>query len=49
MEILSKKKPGGIVDYRWAILMLAVLGLLGLLVIIFWIKETGPKKRAESP
>ena len=49
MEILSKKKPGGIVDYRWAILMLAVLGLLGLLVIIFWVKETGPKKRAESP
>jgi MFS family permease len=48
MEILSKKKPGDIVDYRWAILMLAALGLIGLFVIIFWVKETGPKKRAKS-
>ena len=48
MELFAKKKAAGIIDYRWSLVMLVVLGLIGLLVIIFWVRETGPKKRAES-
>jgi len=49
MEVLANKKTASIVDYRWSLLMLTVLGLIGLVVIILWVKETGPKKKAESP
>jgi len=48
MEPLAKKMPLGIIDYRWSLVMLAALGFIGLLVIIFWVRETGPKKKAES-
>ena len=49
MELFAKKKPLGVIDYRWSLVMLTVLGFIGLVVIILWVKETGPKKKAESP
>ena len=48
MELFSKKKPLGVIDYRWSLVMLTVLGLIGLVVIILWVKETGPQKKEKS-
>ena len=45
MEAFGIKKPGGIIDYRWALLFLAALGALALFAVIFFVKETGPKSR----
>jgi hypothetical protein len=34
-----------VIDYRWAIVMFMVLGVVALLGVVFWVKETGPRGR----
>jgi MFS family permease len=44
MEAFARKQPGNIIDYRWAILFLAALGVAALLAVVFAVKETGPRR-----
>lgn len=46
MEVFGIKKSGGTIDYRWGLVFLSVLGLAALLGVIFFVKETGPKRVA---
>jgi MFS family permease len=46
MELIAIKKTAEVIDYRWAIFMFACLGVVALLGVIFWVKETGPKGRS---
>jgi MFS family permease len=43
-----KKTTGGLPDYRWGLVFLSVLGLAALLAVIFFVKETGPRKVKEE-
>lgn len=55
MEAFARKVPAsesiarhielGAIDYRWALLFLTALGIAALLAVIFFVKETGPKKK----
>jgi MFS family permease len=47
MEAVAIKKTAEVIDYRWAIFMFACLGVVALLGVVFWVKETGPKGRSE--
>ena len=47
MEAVAIKKTAEVIDYRWAIVMFVCLGVVALLGVIFWVKETGPKGRGE--
>lgn len=46
MELFGQKKTADIVDYRWAIVFLAALVVIALVVILKYVRETGPKVRA---
>jgi MFS family permease len=43
-----KKTTNGLVDYRWGLVFLTALGVAALLAVIFFVKETGPRKRLEE-
>lgn len=43
MEAFGIKKPGGIIDYRWALLFLAGLGAVAVIAVVFFVQETGPR------
>jgi MFS family permease len=45
MEVVAIKKTAEVIDYRWAIVMFMVLGVVALLGVVFWVKETGPRGR----
>jgi len=47
MELVAVKKTAEVIDYRWAIVMFMCPGVVALLGVIFWVKETGPKGRGE--
>ena len=47
-EIAAKGLLSGAIDYRWAILFLAALGVAAVLAVVFAVKETGPRGRAEA-
>ncbi|MGQ9476485.1 MAG: MFS transporter [Actinomycetota bacterium] len=44
MEVFKREVERG-VDYRWAIVFLAALGALAIVVVLVWVKETGPRTR----
>ncbi len=46
MEAFGIKKSGGVIDYRWGLVFLSALGLAALLAVVFFVKETGPKRVA---
>jgi MFS family permease len=48
MEAFGVKKPAGIVDYRMGLVFLSALGLAALLAVVFFVKETGPRKAKEE-
>ncbi len=48
MEIFKRQTAEGIPDYRWAIVFLAALGALAIVVVIIWVRETGPRARKKS-
>lgn len=46
MEVFARKVPGTeLIDYRWSIVMLAALAVIGVIVILLRVKETGPEGR----
>ncbi len=47
MELVAIKKTAEVIDYRWAIVMFMCLGVVALLGVVFWVKETGPKGRSK--
>jgi MFS family permease len=42
IELFHRTSPSGTLDYRWSILIMAVLGLAGFLFVVRNIPETGP-------
>jgi MFS family permease len=44
MDIFARK-VGGLTDYRWAILFLAALAIVAVVGVIFFVRETGPKRK----
>lgn len=44
-EIIEKGLEKGAIDYRWALLFLTALGVAALLAVVFFVKETGPKRK----
>ena len=47
MELFKRETEAGLTDYRMSIVFLGVLGVLGLITIILWVKETGPRSRGQ--
>jgi len=47
MELL-KRGTSEVPDYRLSIVLLLALGIVGLVAVIFWVKETGPRIRGKS-
>jgi len=45
MELFKRETEAGLTDYRMSIVFLGVLGVLGLIAVILWVKETGPRIR----
>jgi len=45
MELFKQETEAGLTDYRLSIVFLGVLGVLGLIAVILWVKETGPRTR----
>lgn len=44
MELFKKEAAVG-TDYRMSIVFLVMLGIIGLIAVILWVKETGPRTR----
>jgi hypothetical protein len=50
VRALGRKGAGDIIDYRLAIALLAALVAVALVLVIIYVKETGPKRKgAASP
>jgi MFS family permease len=45
MELLGRKKGPQLVDYRWSIVLLAALAVITVVIIIVYVRETGPRSR----
>jgi Na+/melibiose symporter-like transporter len=45
MELFKREAEAGTTDYRLSIVFLGILGVLGLIAVILWVKETGPRAR----
>jgi hypothetical protein len=43
MELFKRETEAGLTDYRMSIVFLGVLGVIGLIAVILWVKETGPR------
>jgi MFS family permease len=48
MELFKREAAAGATDYRLSIVFLGVLGVLGLIAVILWVRETGPRTRMEA-
>lgn len=46
MEAFGIEKGAGVVDYRWALVFLAALGVVAVAAVMVFVKETGPKRAA---
>ncbi len=44
MEVFARKVDG-LTDYRWAILFLAALAIIAVVGVVFFVRETGPKRK----
>ncbi len=49
IELFRRQGAGGALDYRWSVLILSALGVIGFLFIMRSIPETGPGARREKP
>jgi MFS family permease len=45
MELFKRQTEAGVTDYRLSIVFLGVLGVFGLIAVIIWVRETGPRSR----
>lgn len=45
MELFKREAEAGVTDYRLSIVFLGVLGVIGLIAVILWVSETGPRIR----
>lgn len=46
MELFKRETEAGVTDYRLSLVFLGVLGILGLIAVVIWVKETGPRAKA---
>ncbi len=46
MEVFAKRQPESeLIDYRWSLVAMAIMGAIAVLVVWRYVRETGPKAR----